>query len=447
MTGVGARVAPSRTPVGAAQSRLSAVSAAFGPLARKTINLSALTAAGQFSFVLALPILSRLYTPADFGLFTVYLSLVNICGPIAGLKFESGLYAARTRRDARLTLALSLITMASVATMGFFALPAIASRLPGLDPASAGIAARMTAVGILFSGTWSLSSAWAIRRDAMPALGVARFAQPTAMTILQVAAGLLFPSGVALVVAHLMSHVGYTTYLFSRTLGRRDLVALRPRFWPALRRHARANARFPMFLAPAQVATLMVSNLPPVLLSAIYGAAIAGHCGVAYRIVAAPLTVVSLPLGAVVVGAASRAARFADIRPLALKAFAAALVVVAVPLLALAVLAPSLAGAALGPAWAVTGQIIAPFAILGAAQAMAAPFSELTSVYRMQGLRFFTEVGTAVLVVASIGAGAAAAWGPLPTIWLMSIGGAAGILGGLTLTWVRLSRGSSVKKI
>src|SRR5580700_1459504 len=87
------------------------VAAAFGPFARKVMSLSALTALGQASFVIALPVLSRLYTPSDFGLFTIYLSIVNIGGPIVGLKFESALFAARTRQEEGTTLALSLLTM------------------------------------------------------------------------------------------------------------------------------------------------------------------------------------------------------------------------------------------------------------------------------------------------------------------------------------------------
>ncbi len=63
-------------------------SSLFGPLVRKAAGLSSMTAVGQMTFVIALPLLARLFTPADFGLFTVYLSIVNICGPIAGMKFE-----------------------------------------------------------------------------------------------------------------------------------------------------------------------------------------------------------------------------------------------------------------------------------------------------------------------------------------------------------------------
>src|SRR5689334_19718769 len=40
-----------------------------GPFGRKVATLSALTAVGQMTFVAALPVLSRMYTPTDFGVF------------------------------------------------------------------------------------------------------------------------------------------------------------------------------------------------------------------------------------------------------------------------------------------------------------------------------------------------------------------------------------------
>ena len=112
------RTFPAWRAAQALRARSNMVAAAFGPFARKVMSLSALTALGQASFVIALPVLSRLYTPSDFGLFTVYLSIVNIGGPIVGLKFESALYAARTKQEAGITLALSVLTitiMSSVA--------------------------------------------------------------------------------------------------------------------------------------------------------------------------------------------------------------------------------------------------------------------------------------------------------------------------------------------
>lgn len=415
-----------------------ALAGSFGPLARKVMSLSALTAAGQASFVIALPVLSRLYTPSDFGLFTIYLSIVNIGGPLIGLKFESALYAARTTEEAGASLVLSLVTMVIMSSAMAIALSVFALEFAGpLHPTTQSMV-WIVPIGLLLSGLWSASSAWAIRSEAISTLGTARLIQPVAMTGLQLAAGLAMPSGVLLIAAHLASHLGYSSYIFWRTLNRTDLSTLRPAEWNTIVKHARAQRGFPLYALPAQVSYLAVANLPPLLLSSFYGAAIAGHCGIAYRLVAAPLAIISLPLGAIFNSVASRTPDHAVVVPLARKVFRANLLLVSLPILLLGAAAPKIAPVALGEQWALTGQVISAFALIGAAHSLAAPFSEVTSIFRSQALRFMIEFVPATLVVTSIFLGGMNHWPPLNTIWLMSGAGAGGSLLGLTLLLSRL---------
>ena len=219
--------------------------AAFGPLARKAMSLSALTAAGQASFVIALPLLSRLYTPSDFGLFTIYLSIVNIGGPLVGLKLESALYTVRTKEEAGVSLVLSLVTIIVMTSVAAVALIVFAGHFAFPANASARWVAWLLPPGLLLAGLWSASSAWAIRSEAIYTLGTARFIQPAAMTGLQLAAGLAMPSGVALIGAHLPSHLGYSTFLLWMTVNRKDLSTLSPVRWSIVANHAKSTAAFP----------------------------------------------------------------------------------------------------------------------------------------------------------------------------------------------------------
>jgi O-antigen/teichoic acid export membrane protein len=406
-----------------------------GPRARKAIGLSALTAAGQLTFLLALPLLSRLYTPSDFGLFTVYLSMVNIGGAIVGLKFESAIYATRTRHEASLAFGLTVLTMAAISVTTFLATQLIARRLAGPLSESLQSIGLILPAGVLLAGLWSASSVWAIKAGAIGTLAMARFVQPASMTAAQLVVGLVHPSGFALIVGHLASHVCYSTFVFSRTLTAADLQVFEPAHWPVLSRLAQVHRRFPLLVLPAQVSALMVANLPPVLLSLIYGAEIAGHCGLAYRITAAPLAIVALPLGAVFTSVATRSSNLDEVRALARKVFMVSVLAVATPMLLVGLAAPYLAGTALGAHWALTGKIVAAFALLGAAQTLAAPFNEVTSIYRHQGTRFLVETVSATLVLLPIGIGAICHWDALTTIWSMSAGGAVGALAGLTIVW------------
>ena len=392
------------------------------------MGLSVLTAAGQFSFVLALPLLSRLYSPTDFGLFTIYLSIVNICGPIVGLKFDSALFATTSRGEAGRVLALTVLTMTIMTSVALVAWLAFSKTMIGPLGDALRAAGVLMPFGILLSGLWSASSAWAIRSNAIRTLSFARFMQPASMTLFQLVAGFFVPSGLTLILAHLASHVGYSGFIFARTATRDALLAFRPRQWSKVLELAHRQRRFPLYVLPAQVSALLVMNLPPVLLSALYGTEIAGYCGVAYRIVAAPIAIVSLPLGAILTGAISRSADIGAVRRSAREVFFANLLLVSVPVLLFSMLAPSLAGVALGERWMVMGQIIAAFALSGAAQAMRAPFAEITSIFPFQKLRFAIEALSAALVFGAIGVGALEGWGALTTIWVMCAAGALGSL-------------------
>jgi O-antigen/teichoic acid export membrane protein len=433
------RASATAKAVHALQGRVDALAATFGPFARKVMGLSALTAAGQVSFVIALPILSRLYAPSDFGLFTIYLSIVNIGGPIMGLKFESALYAARTRQEAGTTLVLSLVTMIVMSSAVALGLILFIGQLTGLTNSALRSMAWVLPVGLLLAGLWSASSAWAIKAEAVSTLGLARLAQPAAMTALQLSAGLILPlGGIGLIGAHLLSHIGYSSFIFWRTLERKDLATLLPTRWKNVLQRAREQRGFPMYVLPAQVSYLAVSNLPPLLLSAFFGAEIAGHCGVAYRLVAAPLAIASLPLGAIFTSVASRTPDLSVVMPLARKVFLANLFVVSIPILLFGAVAPKIVPAVLGDRWIITGQVIAAFALIGAAQSLATPFSEVTSIFRSQALRFVIEFVPASLVVASICLGGLKHWDPIETIWTMSAAGAVSSLLGLTLLWSRM---------
>ena len=60
----------------------------IGKIVRAAGGVSAMAIAGQLILVATIPVLTRLYSPADFGVFTIYLSIVNMLGAVAALRFE-----------------------------------------------------------------------------------------------------------------------------------------------------------------------------------------------------------------------------------------------------------------------------------------------------------------------------------------------------------------------
>ena len=122
------------------------------------------------------------------------------------------------------------------------------------------------------------------------------------------------------------------------------------------------------------------------------------------------------------------------------KVFALNLILVGAPILLLGALATPMARLVLGPDWAMTGQIVTALSFLGGAQALATPFSEATSIFSAQHLRFLMDGATATFVVGALVVCGTRGVAPLDAIWLMSVGGAAFSIAGLALIVSRFDR-------
>ncbi|MET0709648.1 MAG: hypothetical protein ABWY82_22805 [Tardiphaga sp.] len=81
-------------------------------------GVSILSTLGQLTIFASIPLLTRLYSPSDFGVFTIYLGIVNILAAIAALRLDGSLYVVAERRQAHaaLKLVLSVITATSLLT-------------------------------------------------------------------------------------------------------------------------------------------------------------------------------------------------------------------------------------------------------------------------------------------------------------------------------------------
>lgn len=83
--------------------------------------LVSLTGSGlaQLITLLALPVLTRLFTPAEFGLFAIYLSIANIIGNVAGGRMGSAIMIPKEDKEAYIILVLAFILTAFTSIVSF----------------------------------------------------------------------------------------------------------------------------------------------------------------------------------------------------------------------------------------------------------------------------------------------------------------------------------------
>lgn len=413
-----------------------------GALVRAAAGVSLLALTGQLMLVAAIPILTRLYSPEDFGIFTIYLSVVNILGAIAGLRFSTSLYVVQDRAHALVALKLTLLAVCTTASVvlaaGYLLSDVIPERLRHL--------AYLIPVGMAAVGVADAMNCWCLRFNHIRDFGMGRLILPTTMALLQVGFGLARLGGDAMVQAHILSQAVLIAFLCARLLKWDDIRRMAQASWESVAATARREYKFPLFELPSALAGFAIINLPAIFIGSLFGTAFAGHYGVAARLVTGPVSLIALPLSNVFVAEASKGFDRRHLLGTACGLLVVASGLIALPVLGLGFVAPHVVVPLLGASWMPTGQIVAALALMCAAQSLSTPIQEVPTLFRRQELRLLVDLVRALLVFAPLLIGAHLGHDPLEVIFVMAAGGAAGYGLGITVALLLLNGPGDVRR-
>ena len=74
------------------------------------ITLISGTLVAQLIMLLFFPILTRLYTPSEFGLYSLFFAIASMVGTVSSLNYEQAIMLPKSNRDAQVLVFLSIIT-------------------------------------------------------------------------------------------------------------------------------------------------------------------------------------------------------------------------------------------------------------------------------------------------------------------------------------------------
>ncbi|MEU4477456.1 oligosaccharide flippase family protein [Micromonospora sp. NPDC023966] len=396
----------------AARSRLSVSR-------RGVLSIASGTVGGQLLLLAAAPALARLYSPADFGVFTVIATLVATLGTVAAFRFDLAVPLPEQERGAHALVALGLNCALLTATLGT-AVVAVAG-----DPVA-------DAFGQPALRTWLWLVPWAsaamgcllvlnqlaIRHRRYASIGRRNFLQSVSMLVTQLLAGAagVRAGGLALGLA-LGQAAGALMLAPGARLGGAEARAARsPR---ELWRTALRYRRFPLVLAPSGLLNVLGLQLPVLLIAFWYGSTAAGLLGLTQRVLAAPAALLGTAVAQVYLGELARAARETPERtPRIFLNASRQLVLIAFPAAALVVLAaPMLFRLVFSDEWAGSGAFAQALAIGTAAHLVASPLSQTLVVFGRQGLQLTWDVARIVVVSGTVGITWLAGGSALTAVW------------------------------
>lgn len=386
----------------------------MSPSLRGVAAIAGGMAGGQLVALAAIPLISRLFTPAEFGIYSLLTSLSVVAGSAMSLRMEKAIPLPKNETHAlAVTQVAILIVLASVA-LGLVLAFAFGERFATLfnAPGSSGWWWTVPLAGGL-SAMFAVLSQLAIRYGNYRALGIRNFLQPTVMSVAQLGLGAVVAGPGGLIFGSLAGRsAGLLGLLGGKTLiSAAGAQARRPEAlgW-ALHRYW----RFPAIATPAGLLNTIGLQVPTVLIAWTYSESAAGSFGMANTIAALPVTLLAISIGQVYL---SEFARRLHVSPSAAHDLFTAttrrlLVLAGIVGLLLHLLSTVAFPLVLGERWHQSGEIAQSLAILVALRFIASPMAHTLPALELQGRQFALDA-LRVAVIAGVFAWARVSGAPL----------------------------------
>ena len=310
----------------------------------------------QLINLLALLVLTRLYTPDDFGIFGIYSAIVSLGAVISGLRYE--LAVSLPKRDATATnimalTALSVFTFAITILIIFI----VFDLLDFLTNFKLFGYMFVIPFGIVAAGFYQTIIYWAMRQNEFQSISTSRIGQSTSIFVIQLAFGFLGAGMMGLIVGNILSHVAGAMLLILK-LGGVKSISLRQVTWSRMQSLAIHFQRFPKFSVLEGLAAAAATQLPFLVFAANFSPTRTGQFMLTLQIAQAPLRLIGSAMGQVVFSRVAEAKREGHLTELMTSTMRMLARLGVAPLLMTTTIAPELFVLIFGETWRSAGTYV-----------------------------------------------------------------------------------------
>ncbi|MCB1885848.1 MAG: oligosaccharide flippase family protein [Geminicoccaceae bacterium] len=371
-----------------------------GRFARRLAALSGATLIAQGLVVASSPVLTRLYSPTEFGVFTVFQAFIGIAGPIMALRFEFAIPVSRGRRAADGVMGIAFATIAAMSILFGLALWLGGTSLLRLGASEALVPyVWLLWLGLTLFGL-TLPLIYRTIRDAQfRRNGLSLIGQFGGQTILHLGLGLAGAGALGLIVGYLTGYLirfAWLATLFSKA-GWRRLGVQRLRF---LRLLARRHWRYPAFSSFSTLLQGFSQFLPAVFLAAFFGPAAAGWFGLGQRLLTVPVRILGQATSHAFLAEAKGLDR-ADLYRLFVRTTTRFFLLGLLGGLPLILFSPPLFAFLFGEAWRTAGVMVQVLVPLHLMRFTLVPVSQVLNVLDRQGLDLLISFGITIALLGS----------------------------------------------
>lgn len=373
------------------------------PFITNVVKLAGGSAIGQALVMLSMPLVTRLYSPADMGVFGVFMSFISFASVGVALRYDLAIVAARDKFEAdvllisSIALAIPCVAIASIVLFGMIRFDILGYVvLPGWS-------ALAMFVALLATGVFSSLRFWYVGRKKFGDISLALVSQGAGRATIPVVLGWLSSS--------------WTGLLGGEILGRMLGVARLARgAWPEARatfaaldtRHGaqvlRRYWKYPAVFLPSSMIDALATSLPLPIISSLFGVSAAGQYFLVSRLASVPAALIGAGVADVFHAKISEAARTdKSLVHRTMKSAMQKLAVISLGIyLPTALVSPFLFSLVFGESWQQAGTLMAIQSLAGITGLVVSPLSRALAISRYPELKFLPDIVRLVIPISSL---------------------------------------------
>ncbi|MDP2067246.1 MAG: oligosaccharide flippase family protein [Burkholderiaceae bacterium] len=351
---------------------------------------------------LALPVLSRLYSPTDFSALAVFTSLLSIISVAACLRFDVAVSIPHKDADAANILALALGCALMVSFLVAVPTLLFPAQIAGwLNQARLIPNLWLLPVGVLLAASYSAIQGWFVRRKEFGQIARSRVAQSAAAAGAQISLGMSGVGVFGLLLGYVLN-AGAACLVLGYRVARFERDPLRSITWAGMRAMAVEHHRFPKYSTWEALSNSAAIQVPIIMIAAMAIGPEAGYLSMAMYVMQAPMALVGGAIGQVYLSRAPAEHRADKLGAFTVEVFGGLLKAGVGPLLFVGIIAPVAFPLIFGVEWQRAGDLVAwmtPWFIM---QFLASPISMALHVAGRQRAAMSLQNFSLVVRVAAV---------------------------------------------
>jgi len=338
----------------------------------------------QILGILLIPLITRLYSPEDFGVFNIFLSITSILAVFSCFSYQITIMLPEKDEDSANIVALCciLICITSIISGGIFILlsgwvgavlnvPDISHYLIFLP------------VVVFLNSLFLVMNSWLSRRLRFGVVATMQVASAVSSKVVQIGFGVGLPSPMGLILGLISGYVA--SFLFMLKGIREDRVLFRAVNLSRMKRLAVRYRRFPLITSWSIVANSVSVQLAPLMLASFFSPVVVGFFGMANTVINMPMNLIGSATAQVFFQKASEEKnRTGSVKAVVREVHQRLVSIGLFPILILMIIGEEIFGLVLGAQWYTAGEyarILAPWIFV---VFIASPLSTIFDVLEKQ---------------------------------------------------------------